>query len=184
LNAALFEMQVRNEPAKPRLRKVIMRAIVTALYLLSAVVASQFASAPALAQSPPGALASAQFTNDPDLRCDILEVKRVSGGALNIRWRVVNTAGQGGGLAGTPGKAISYRFGWAQFYYIDPVENKKYSFLTDSAGNRILEVFEGNYAAGQQRVNWAKFPAPPAKSQKISIYIANFPPFEDIPVSE
>jgi hypothetical protein len=159
-----------------------MRAMVCAICLLVGVSMAQFA--PALAQTPAGVLASAPYSANPDLRCDILEVKRVSGGALNIRWRVVNTAGQGGGLAGTPGKPISYNFSWAQFYYIDPAENKKYSYLTDSAGSRILEIYEGQYAPGQQRVNWAKFPAPPAKSKKISIYIANFPPFEDVPVSE
>jgi hypothetical protein len=148
-------------------------------------VVSVAPSRDAIAQAPPaGVLASAEFSNDPNLRCDILEVKRVSGGALNIRWRIVNTTGQPGGLTGAQGKPIGYSFGWDQIYFIDPAENKKYSFLKDSGGNRILQVFEGNYAPGQQRVNWAKFPAPPPSSQKISIYLPNFPPFEDIPVSQ
>jgi hypothetical protein len=68
-------------------------------------------------------------------------------------------------------------------YYIDPAENKKYQFLTDSAGHRILDVYEGEYAPGQQRVQWAKFPAPPVSSTKISITLPKFPPFEDIPIS-
>jgi hypothetical protein len=130
------------------------------------------------------ALASAEFSNDPNLRCDIVEVKRASGGTLNIRWRVTNTTGQPGGLTGSQGRTILYNFNWSQIYYVDPAENKKYGFLTDAGGNRILQVFEGNYAPGQQRTNWAKFPAPPASSQKITIYIPNFPPFEDIPVSQ
>ena len=140
----------------------------------------------ALAQSAPEkVLASAEYANDPALRCDILEVKRVSGGALNIRWRVVNTTGQGAaGLGGTTSKPIHYGYSWSQLYYIDPAENKKYGYLIDSASNKILQVFEGSYAAGQQRVNWAKFPAPPATSKKISIFIPQFPPFDDIPVSE
>ncbi len=109
----------------------------------------------------------------------------MSGGALNIRWRVVNTAGQGtDGLAGTTPKPIHYGYSWSQLYYIDPAENKKYGYLTDSANNKILQVFEGNYAAGQQRVNWAKFPAPPATSKKISIFIPQFPPFDDVTISE
>ncbi|MFI5015587.1 MAG: hypothetical protein ACHQAY_24900, partial [Hyphomicrobiales bacterium] len=60
----------------------------------------------AFAQSPPAAavIASAQYTADPDLRCDLLEVKRLSGGALIVRWRVVNTAGQEGGLTATKAK--------------------------------------------------------------------------------
>src|ERR1022692_3713980 len=39
----------------------------------------------------PGVIASAQYANDPNLRCDVLELKRVSGGALLARWRLVHT---------------------------------------------------------------------------------------------
>ena len=128
-------------------------------------------------------LATAQFSEDPDLRCEILEVKRVSGGALLVGWRLINTAGQPGGLVASSPKAIHYNFGWDQLYLIDPAENKKYQFLTDSAGNRILEVFYGNLEGGKQRLNWAKFPAPPATSTKINITIPKFRPFEDIPIT-
>jgi hypothetical protein len=103
---------------------------------------------------------------------------------LLIRWRLVNTVGaQQTGLAATQPKSISYDFGWGDIYYIDPAENKKYGFLTDSEGNRILDIFWGSLAAGQQRVNWAKFPAPPPSSNKISVNVPKFPPFEDVPVS-
>ncbi|HEV8131388.1 MAG TPA: hypothetical protein VGQ81_09045 [Acidobacteriota bacterium] len=142
------------------------------------------ASAPATLPAPGKVIASAQYSADPDLRCDLLEVKRVSGGALLIRWRLVNTVGaQQTGLAATQPKSISYDFGWGDIYYIDPAENKKYGFLTDSEGNRILDIFWGSLAAGQQRVNWAKFPAPPPSSNKISVNVPKFPPFEDVPVS-
>ncbi len=83
-----------------------------------------------------------------------------------------------------PASRFNYNFGWEQLYFVDPAENKKYQFLTDSAGNRILEVFYGNLAPGQQRLNWAKFPAPPANSNKITIHIPHFAPFEDIPISQ
>jgi hypothetical protein len=129
-------------------------------------------------------LATGQYSADPDLRAEILEVKRVSGGTLNVRWRIVYGAAQPGGLTGTAGKPVYYNFSWEQIYYVDPAENKKYQFLVDSGGNRILEVFHGNLAPGQQRMNWAKFPAPPASSNKISLYIPNFAPFEDLPISQ
>ena len=161
-----------------------IKVLCAATLLLSGLADGAVMPGSALAQSQEKVLATGEFSNDPNLRCDLLEVKRVSGGALNIRWRVVNTAGGPGGLTGTAGKSIHYGFSWNQLYFIDPAENKKYGFLTDSAGNRILQMFEGGYAAGQQRTNWAKFPAPPAASKKISIYIPNFPPFDDVPVSE
>jgi len=152
----------------------------------SAAPAQTAAPAPARpAAAPAAVLASAQFSADPNLRCDLLEVKRVSGGALMIQWRLTNTAGeqQPGSLAASQPKPIYYDFQWDQLYYIDPAENKKYSVLTDSESQRILEVFWGNLEAGQQRLNWAKFPAPPATSMVISISIPRFAPFEDVPVS-
>jgi len=132
-----------------------------------------------------GVLASAQYSADPDLRCDLLEVKRVSGGTLMIRWRIVNTAAAGGGLTATGSKSIRYTFHWEDIYFIDPAENKKYQFLTDSGGNRILDVFEGDLAAGAQRLNWARFPAPLESSLKISFGIPKCsPPFDDIAISK
>ncbi len=145
------------------------------------------ATAPAAAPMSAGtAMASAQFSGDPNVRCDLLEVKRTSGGALLVRWRVINTAGSqaGGGLAATAPKPAHYDFNWPELYYTDPAENKKYAFLTDSEGAKILDVFWGNLAPGEQRLNWAKFPAPPATSTKITVFIPKFMPFEDVPVSQ
>jgi hypothetical protein len=125
---------------------------------------------------PPAGIANGQYDANPDLRCDLLEVKRVSGGALLVRWRIVNTE------AAAP-KPIYYDGHWGDLYFIDPAENKKYDFLQDASGTRILDVYWGDVPAGQQRTNWAKFPAPPPTSGKIAVHIPAFPPFEDVPVS-
>jgi hypothetical protein len=154
----------------------------------SAPVPSQPAPAPPTA--PGNVIASGEYTKDPGLRCDLLEVKRVSGGALLVKWRVVNAAGQApGGLTAAQPKPIHYYGDWGQtppwsdIYFIDPAENKKYAFLTDAAGANIADVFWGDLPAGEQRGNWAKFPAPPPTSTKISVHIPSFAPFEDVPVS-
>lgn len=120
-----------------------------------------------------GVIATAQYSNDPSLRCDLLEVKRLTGGALLARWRIVNT--------GT--KAVSYDFGWDDIYYIDPAGNKKYPNLTID-GKRILDMWWGSLPVGEQRVMWAKYPAPPATSKRISLNVPKFAPFEDISVTE
>jgi hypothetical protein len=133
-----------------------------------AAAPTQPAAAPAAA-----ALGSAQFSGDPDVRCDLLEVKRVSGGAVRVQWRLVNT-----GL-----KKVYYNFDWDDLYTIDPAENKKYGYLTDSEGKRILDAYWGDLKPGEQRLNWAKFPAPPPTSTKIAVYIPKFAPFEDVPVA-
>ena len=129
---------------------------------------------PASAPAATGAvIASAQYSNDPNLRCDLLEVKRVSGGALLARWRIVNT--------GT--KPVSYDFSWDDIYYIDPAGNKKYSNLTLD-GKKILDLWWGTLPGGEQRVMWAKYPAPAPTSKRISLNIPKFTPFEDVPVAE
>jgi hypothetical protein len=131
-------------------------------------------AAPSAAPAVPGGvIASAQYNNDPNMRCDLLEVKRVSGDALLVRWRLINTGAT---------KRVHYDFDWPEVYYTDPAENKKYSFLTDSAGGRVLDMWYGDLDPGEQRLQWAKFPAPPATSKKITVYIPKFMPFEDAPV--
>jgi hypothetical protein len=140
------------------------------------------AGSPALAQS--AVLASAEYSADPDLRCDLLEVKRVSGGALMVRWRIVNgSSAAGGGLTPTAEKVIGYSSGWGDYFFIDPAQNKKYMVLTDSAGTHIGDIPSVDLRRGAGRGMWAKFAAPPATSTKISVNIGGFPPFEDVPVS-
>jgi hypothetical protein len=113
------------------------------LWIAGAAVAlvSLTSLSPAGAQqaSPGSPLASAEYSQDPTLRCELLEAKRVSGGALLVRWRIVNGAGAGaGGLVATTAKPIRYSFHWEELFFIDPSENKRYQFLTDSAGHKIL----------------------------------------------
>ena len=132
------------------------------------------APAAAPAAAAPAALGSAQYSANPQIRCDVLEVKRVSGNALLARWRVVHAGAE---------PQIHYTFDWKDIYYIDPAENKKYSFLTDSEGQRILDAKWGSMKPGEQWLSWAKFPAPPPTSTKISLSIGGFAPFEDVPVA-
>src|SRR5208282_3735782 len=69
-----------------------------------AAAPSQPAPAAAPAAAPATVLASGQYSVNPNVRCDLLEVKRVSGGAVLIKWRVVNTTVAQGGMTATPPK--------------------------------------------------------------------------------
>jgi hypothetical protein len=142
-------------------------------------------AAPAAAATPAATvIASETYSEDPNIRADLLEVKRISGGALLVKWRIVNTTPPAAaGLSSAEDKPIHYDFSWTDLYYVDPAENKKYGYLTDSEGNRILDVWWGQLKTGETRANWAKFPAPPATSTKISLTLPKFPPFEDVPVA-
>ena len=151
--------------------------------------APQVAAAPAPAQPAAPAqnvLASQEYSESPNLRCDILEVKRVSGGVLLIKWRLSRppVAAASGLTAPAADNNIAHRFSWSDVYFTDPAENKKYSGLKDSAGNWIGQGDNKNYGAGEQQVVWMKFPAPPATSTKIAFVFPGFPPFDDLPVAQ
>jgi hypothetical protein len=93
-------------------RASVWRGIAAIVVCGFAIGASAQEPRPQLAQTPASGavLGSAQFGADPDLRCDLLEVKRVSGGALTIRWRVVNGGGAPGRLTGGAGKRSTIGF--------------------------------------------------------------------------
>lgn len=123
-----------------------------------------------------GVLATQDFNEDPNLKCDVLQAKRVSGGTLLIKWRMTHRGPQGS-------KPIYHRFSWSDVYFTDPGENKKYLGLKDSAGSWLGQGDNKHYNSGDQQVVWLKFPAPPATSAKITFVFPGFPPFEDLPVS-
>jgi hypothetical protein len=146
------------------------------------------APAPAPAASdqaapPQQVLASQPYNQNPQLRCDVVEVRRVSGGALLIRWRVIRPAAQNGGLAAGQEQGINHSWSWEGVYFTDPVENKKYLGLKDSTGVWLGQGDNKTYAPGEQQMMWMKFPAPPPTSNRISFVFPGFPPFEDLPVS-
>ena len=147
--------------------------------------ASPAAAAPA--RAPGTVIASTEYREDSNIRADLLEVKRVSGGALYVKWRVTNATPppqQAGLTASSEAKPINYTYGWDDLYYVDPAENKKYEYLKDSEGNRILDIWYGNLAPGESKTSWAKFPAPPPTSTKISLTLPRFSPLEDVPITQ
>jgi hypothetical protein len=185
LVAAICGFACSRPAANPAPQAAAPAAAVPAQTAPAQPAAAPAAAAPAAA-APAAAgpvLASETFSGDSNLRCDLLEVRRVSGGAVRIKWRLVNTSEK---TMTTEGKSVYYNWsGWESLYYIDPAENKKYESLTDTEGKRILDVIYGHtFKAGEQMAQWAKFPAPPPSSTKITVTIPKFTPFEDVPVSQ
>jgi hypothetical protein len=141
-----------------------------------------FVANPDTASAPqPPVLATQEFTTDPDLRCDVLEVKRVSGGALLVKWRLSRPPA-GGTVATSPAKPIYHNWGWEGVYFTDAAENKKYLGLRDSSGAWLAQGRDQSFGPGDRQVLWMKFPAPPESSTRITFVFPGFGPFEDLPV--
>lgn len=116
----------------------------------------------------------------------LVEVKRTGGESVTVKWRYRNTSANEVKLSKGGSSWIDpYRL-TAETFLVDPLNKKKYLVITDD--QRIpLASKHGDWqgvtlAPGQSLSAWAKFPAPPAEVEKLTVTIAGVPPFEDAPI--
>jgi hypothetical protein len=78
---------------------------------------------------------------------------------------------------------------YAEVYYIDIKNKKKYFILKDEEGVRIAgpkftsAAFHYKIEPEKQKILWMKFPVPPEETKMIDIFLPGFMPFEDINLS-
>lgn len=69
-------------------------------------------------------------------------------------------------------------------YYVDAKNKKKYLVVKDAEGHAVAsKITYLRLEAGGSRAGWAKFPAPPASVDKITVYLPGAPPFEGVPIA-
>lgn len=108
----------------------------------------------------------------------LLEVKRTSGDTVTVKWSFRNK----GDAAQEIEKLVS-----DEHYLVDAAAKKKYFVVKDSQGKWVAlnrDFNNINLKEGQTFKMWAKFPAPPAATEKITVYIRGTPPFEDVPIAK
>jgi hypothetical protein len=135
------------------------------------------AALPQGVEAEPAVLGSSAHLADSALRLDVLEVRRVSGDAVIIRWRVTNTSGP-------QGRRITYSRSHSDFYFIDPAQNAKHGIMQDARNSWIANIHTGAYGPDERRLNWALFPAPPPSSTSVTVHVTGFEPIFDVPVTE
>jgi len=152
--------------------------------LNSAIVLTIFLGGMALAaQSPTAKALAAADGEKPGTRIELLELKRVTGGTVMLRFAIINDGNQ----------PLKFGYDFAQqgtkdfanvggTYLLDPVGKKKYLVVRDSQGN--CDCSKGlKELAVKQRVNvWARFPAPPDNVDKIGVVVPHFSPMDDVPL--
>jgi hypothetical protein len=134
-----------------------------------------------MAQPHPGpaaALATADG-EQPDQRVEVTELKRTSGGTVNLKFVMINDSN----------KDISFWQGFGDGNTISGVtlvdeKNKKKYFVVQDSENKCLCSSGLDRVKPMSRINlWAKFPAPPEDVEKISVSIPHFEPMDDVPIS-
>lgn len=113
-----------------------------------------------------------------DVEVSLLEVKRTSGDTVTVKWALRNK----GEKEQTIEKLIS-----DEHYLVDAAAKKKYFIVKDSEQNYVALDRDYNQVKlkpGQNFKVWAKFPAPPAATEKVTVYIRGVAPFEDVPIEK
>ena len=135
-----------------------------------------------------GASALAVEEHESGVEVALLRVRRASGETLNVHWRYSNrtqetkTLFTGSGSWYTPYKLA------ADVYIIDNVNQKKH-LVVEANDIPVTSTTTHDYGdlsldAGGMITSWAKFPAPPANVETISVYIPGLSPIEDILISD
>jgi len=119
----------------------------------------------------------------PDTRVELQELKRGSDGTLMLRMTLVNDSDKKLDIACSLRESGSESCGSISgVHLLDGAGKKKYLVLRDAGGTCVCS--RGLRAVqAKSRINvWAKFPAPPADVQKVSVVVPTFIPMDDVPL--
>lgn len=143
-------------------------------------------AAVAAASAAPAVLASADGEK-AGVRVVITELKRSGGDTVNLKFVLINDSDAKLGLWGHylgDARVRSDHKSVGGVHLVDPAGKKKYLVVRD-AEEKCLCSTDIQDSEPKTRANlWAKFPAPPAGVQKISIVIPHFTPMDDVPISQ
>ncbi len=123
----------------------------------------------------------------PGVRAEVQELKRSGDNTLTLRFTVVNDSDKKlefGYDFGDEANHIKDYNSIGGVNLIDSANKKKYFVVRDTESNCVCSR-NLNAIPPKSRSNlWAKFPAPPADVQKISVVIPHFGPLDDVPISQ
>jgi hypothetical protein len=141
------------------------------------------AATPAVVPSGP-VLATADG-DKPGVRAEVTELKRTSGDTVNLKFTLINESDKS--------MSFSYDFGEnkqtgdfnsiAGTHLIDAVGKKKYFVVRDTEGACVCSKDLDDVKPKTRVTLFAKFPAPPADVEKITVVVPHFTPMDDVPIS-
>jgi hypothetical protein len=142
-------------------------------------------AAPVAAAAGPAPIATSDGES-PGVRVEVTELKRASGGTVNLRFAMVNGS--------TETLHLSYDLGDGSYgaadynavggvHLIDQVGKKKYFVARDSDHKCVCSQNVKGIPPGGRVNLWAKFPAPPDDVNQITVVVPKFQPMDDVPLS-
>jgi len=119
---------------------------------------------------------------------DITELKRTSGGTINLKFTISNSGSEKLNLysqyLGDANISHDNYRDVSGIHLLDPVNKKKYFVVTDAERRCVCSKEIPDVAPGGKVNLWAKFPAPPPEVTKVTIEVPHFAPMDDVPISQ
>ena len=112
----------------------------------------------------------------PGSRVVVTGLSRDAGETITLRFQLIN---DGDGKIKTYG-VLGEFFGMSYVNLIDSANKKKYLVVKDTEGKCICSELQDDVVKGSSFNLWAKFPAPPADVQTITVVIPGFAPVESV----
>ena len=142
----------------------------------------------AVAATPaaPAVLASADGEK-AGVRVVVTELKRSGGDTVSLKFVLINDSDAKLGLYGHylgDARVRSDHKSVGGVHLVDPAGKKKYLVVRDAEEKCLCSTNLPDSEPKTRANLWAKFPAPPAGVQKISIVIPHFSPMDDVPISQ
>jgi hypothetical protein len=137
-------------------------------------------TAPAQASGP---LATTESEQNPDVRLEVRELKRTSGGTVTLKFTIFNDSSENFRISDQLG-GITYGYNVSGVHLVDAAGKKKYQVVVDSEEKCLCSNDLSSQMEPNSRLSlWAKFPAPPEGVKNITVVVPHFIPMEDVPVS-
>ncbi len=133
---------------------------------------------------PAGPVLATTDGDKPGIRVEVVELKRTSGDTVSLKFAMINDSDQDMGFGYDFGEGSTTDIGTiAGTHLIDAAGKKKYFVVRDSEGaclcSRGLKSIQPKTRANL----FAKFPAPPADVQTITVVIPHFIPMDDVQIT-
>jgi hypothetical protein len=154
----------------------------SASFLWIALVAGPLGAAP-LTSTPAVAQQLQAEGSAPGVRIVVQELRRDESNSVTLRFQLINDSDK----AYTPGCAFREAPGRAcgeigGVHLIDNTNKKKYLVVRDAAGKCACATVHRVDKGGRLNL-WAKFAAPPANVEKITVVVPEYQPIDGVPIT-
>lgn len=121
----------------------------------------------------------------PDTRADIIELKRTGNDQLMLRFTIVNESTKPFFIGERLADPSAQRdFGTVSgVHLLDNANKKKHFVLRDTEGKCVCSTGVKDIRPKESIIVWARFPAPPDGTQKVTVVIPRFVPADDVAIS-